>query len=143
RASVSVEGKQVGAIGRGLAVLLGVAEGDGGDDAAWMARKIPELRIFNDAEGKFNLSLADVGGSVLLVSQFTLLGDARKGRRPSFVSAARPEVAGPLVDEVARLLGEAGHLVALGRFGAQMLVATENDGPVTIILDSGDRQQGG
>ena len=131
-----VEGDLVGEIDRGLLVFAGVADGDGPDDAAWLARKVAELRIFSDEAGKFNLALADVGGAVLVVSQFTLLGDARKGRRPAFVDAAPAEVAEPLVERVAELLRESGLTVAEGRFGAKMQVELVNDGPVTLLLDS-------
>ena len=136
KAAVRVEGEVVGQIDRGLLVFVGVADGDGPDDAAWLARKVAELRIFSDDEGKFNLALADVGGGVLVVSQFTLLGDARKGRRPAFVDAAPPEVAEPLVERVIELLRESGLTVAEGRFGAKMQVELVNDGPVTLLLDS-------
>ena len=136
-ASVRVEGEVVGAIGHGLLVLLGVDVSDASTDAAYLAEKIIGLRIFNDAEGKFNLSLEDVGGAVLLVSQFTLHGDCRKGRRPSFIAAARPELAIPLYERVGALLREKGVEVANGIFGAHMEVELLNDGPVTLLLDSG------
>jgi D-tyrosyl-tRNA(Tyr) deacylase len=136
RAAVRVDGETTGEIDGGLLVLVGVANGDGPDDAAWLARKVSELRIFSDADGKFNLALGDVGGAVLVVSQFTLLGDARKGRRPAFTQAAPPEVAEPLVRQVIDLLKETGLRVAEGRFGAKMEVESVNDGPVTLILDS-------
>jgi D-tyrosyl-tRNA(Tyr) deacylase len=134
-AQVSVDGQVVGAISAGLAVLLAIGRGDGEDEARWMASKIVHLRIFEDEQGKFNRSLLDVGGQVLLVSQFTLYGDARKGRRPSFTEAAPPEVAQALVSQVAQLLAEHGIPVAQGRFQAHMLVEIHNDGPVTIILE--------
>jgi D-tyrosyl-tRNA(Tyr) deacylase len=136
RAAVRVGGEITGEIERGLLVFVGVASGDGPDDAAWLTRKVSELRIFSDADGKFNLALDDVGGAVLVVSQFTLLGDARKGRRPAFTEAAPPEVAEPLVRQVVDLLRETGLRVAEGRFGAKMEVESVNDGPVTLILDS-------
>lgn len=136
-ASVRVEGEIVGAVGHGLLVLLGVDVNDGPGDAEYMADKIIGLRIFNDAEGKFNLSLDDVGGGVLLVSQFTLHGDCRKGRRPSFIAAARPEQAIPLYERVGALLRAKGLEVANGIFGAHMEVELLNDGPVTLLLDSG------
>jgi D-tyrosyl-tRNA(Tyr) deacylase len=136
RAAVRVGGEIAGEIERGLLVFVGVASGDGPDDAAWLTRKVSELRIFSDADGKFNLALDDVGGAVLVVSQFTLLGDARKGRRPAFTEAAPPEVAEPLVRQVVDLLRETGLRVAEGRFGAKMEVESVNDGPVTLILDS-------
>jgi D-tyrosyl-tRNA(Tyr) deacylase len=136
RASVAVGGETVAAVGRGLVVLLGAAQGDGPDDARKLAKKTAELRIFPDADGKFNLSLLDVGGEALVVSQFTLLADSRKGRRPSFVGAAPPDEAEPLVEAFAAALADAGVPVATGRFGAKMLVEIHNDGPVTITLDS-------
>lgn len=136
-ASVRVESEVVGAIGHGLLVLLGVDVKDGPQDADYLADKIVGLRIFNDDEGKFNLSLEDVGGAVLLVSQFTLHGDCRKGRRPSFIAAARPEQAIPLYERVGALLREKGVEVANGIFGAHMEVELLNDGPVTLLLDSG------
>jgi D-tyrosyl-tRNA(Tyr) deacylase len=134
-ASVSVDGEVVGAIGRGFVALVGVGHGDGEEQARWLANKIAGLRVFEDAEGKFNLSLADVGGSVLVVSQFTLYADARKGRRPSFVDAAPPEIAQPLVDRFAEYLRGEGVPVEEGVFGAMMLVEIHNDGPVTIWLE--------
>jgi D-tyrosyl-tRNA(Tyr) deacylase len=141
RAAVTVEGETVGEIGRGLAVLLGVAQGDGAEEAQRLATKTAELRIFTDAEGKFNLSLLDVGGEALVVSQFTLLADARKGRRPSFTEAAPPEVAEPLVEEFVAVLREKGIQVATGRFRAKMLVDIQNDGPVTVILDTAELER--
>ena len=137
-ASVVVDGKTVGEIGPGLLVLLGVGRDDTEEDARYVARKVAELRIFSDPQGKFNLALGDVGGSILLVSQFTLYADTRKGRRPSFISAATPELAEALVARCAQLLREAGIVVETGRFGAHMDVSLLNDGPVTIILDTGD-----
>ena len=134
RATVSVDNQTVGEIQSGLVVLLGIGDGDGEAEAQWMARKIANLRIFADEEGKFNRSVMDVRGQILLVSQFTLYGDARKGRRPSFTEAAPPEVAEPLVDRVAQLLRESGVPVACGQFQAYMQVEIHNDGPVTIIL---------
>ena len=136
RATVTIDGEAVGAIGPGLLVLLGVAQDDGPEDARRLATKTAELRIFADAEGRFNRSLLESGGAALVVSQFTLLADVRKGRRPSFVAAAAPEEASPLVDAFAGVLRELGVSVATGRFGAHMLVALENDGPVTIVLDT-------
>jgi D-tyrosyl-tRNA(Tyr) deacylase len=132
---VRVEGHTVGQIQSGLVVLLGIGRGDGEEEAQWMASKIANLRIFEDEESKFNRSILDTGGQVLLVSQFTLCGDTRKGRRPSFTDAAAPEVAEPLVERVAQLLVENGVPVASGRFRAHMLVEIHNDGPVTIILE--------
>ncbi|MBL7645975.1 MAG: D-tyrosyl-tRNA(Tyr) deacylase [Candidatus Hydrogenedentes bacterium] len=136
-ASVRVDEEIVGAIGHGLLVLLGVDVSDGNSDADYLADKIFGLRIFNDDDGKFNRSLEDVGGAVLLVSQFTLHGDCRKGRRPSFIAAARPEQAIPLYERVGSLLREKGVEVANGIFGAHMAVELLNDGPVTLLLDSG------
>ena len=142
-ASVAVEGEAVGAIGRGLVVLLGVGKNDTPEDAAWMAHKVAHLRVFEDEEGKFNHSLLDVHGAALVVSQFTLYGDARKGRRPSFTQAARPEVAEPLVEEFTSLLRREGvHNVETGKFQAMMLVDIHNDGPVTIILDTDVSRRG-
>jgi D-tyrosyl-tRNA(Tyr) deacylase len=138
-ASVRIDGALAGAIDAGLLVLLGVAQGDSADDAAYVARKIADLRIFADDAGRFNRALADVNGAALVVSQFTLLADTRHGRRPSFVGAAPPEIAAPLVDEVVALLRTRGLPVETGRFGAKMTVALINDGPVTVIVDSRDR----
>lgn len=139
QASVTVEGETVGRIGVGLLVLLGVGRDDADEDTRYVARKIAEIRIFSDQDGKFNLSLGDVGGAILLVSQFTLFADTHKGRRPSFTGAAAPEIALALVDRCAELLREAGVPVETGRFGAHMEVSLLNDGPVTIILDSRDK----
>ena len=136
QADVSVGGEVAGAIGRGLTVLLGVEEGDGEEDAAYMAQKVAGLRIFEDEEGKMNLPVTEVGGSILAVSQFTLLGDARKGKRPSFVKAARPQEADRLYRRFIDLLKSAGLAVEEGVFRAEMLVRIYNDGPVTILLDS-------
>lgn len=135
-ASVAIGGRIVGQIGRGLMVLVGVAAGDGEKDVKYMADKLPNLRIFEDEQGKMNLSVLDTGGSVLAVSQFTLLGDARGGRRPSFIEAARPEIANPLYEELVRLLRESGLTVETGVFQAEMAVSLVNDGPVTLLLDS-------
>jgi len=134
-ASVTVEGKVVGQIGRGLVVLLGVRQGDTEAEAEWLANKVANLRIFADEQGKFNLSVLDVGGEALVISQFTLYGDARRGRRPDFTQAARPEVAEPLCDRFVDHLRQAGLRVETGVFGALMLVKICNDGPVTIILE--------
>jgi len=136
RASVTVAGERLAEIEQGLVVLLGVAVGDTAEDAHRLARKTTELRIFSDADGRFNLSLLDVGGEALVVSQFTLLADTRKGRRPSFTRAAPPEEAEPLVEAFAAALRETGVEVGMGRFGARMLVEIHNQGPVTIVLDS-------
>jgi D-aminoacyl-tRNA deacylase len=136
RGAVRVDGQVVGEVGHGLVVLLGVADGDGSEDARWMADKVAQLRIFEDQDGKMNRSVQDVGGSVLLVSQFTLLGDARKGNRPSFVGAAHPDRANALYEEVATLLRARAVPVAQGVFRAHMEVELVNDGPVTLLLDS-------
>lgn len=136
RASVTVGEDIVASIGPGLVALLGVAEGDSEKDALFLADKTTNLRIFSDEAGKFNLSVKDIDGEVLVVSQFTLLADARKGRRPSFVAAAPPSIAGPLVDRFAGLIASSGVSVSTGRFGAHMTVEIINDGPVTILLDS-------
>ena len=136
RARVSVAGESVGSIGAGLLVLLGVARDDAAADVEFVSRKLARLRIFEDDKGLMNRSVTDAGGSVLLVSQFTLLGDARKGNRPSFGQAAEPALAEQLYLEVAGQLRGEGIDVALGRFGAMMEVELVNDGPVTIILDS-------
>jgi D-tyrosyl-tRNA(Tyr) deacylase len=133
-----VEGETVGAIGRGLVVLLGVAGGDTPDEADKLARKTAELRIFPDAAGRFDLSLLDMGGEALVVSQFTLLADMRRGRRPDFTAAAQPNDAEPLVERYASALRQMGVPVATGRFGAHMQVEIHNDGPVTILLDTLD-----
>ncbi len=140
-ASVSVGDETVGRIGPGLVVLLGVAQGDTATDACRLAEKTAGLRIFSDAEGRFNLSLLDTGGEALVVSQFTLLADSRKGRRPSFTGAAPPEEAKPLVGEYENALRRLGVRVAGGRFGAHMQVEILNDGPVTIILDSAELER--
>ncbi|HYQ80701.1 MAG TPA: D-aminoacyl-tRNA deacylase [Anaeromyxobacteraceae bacterium] len=136
RAAVRVDGAVTGAVERGLLVLLGVATGDGEGQARWMADKVAQLRIFEDPSGKMNLSVEDVRGGVLVVSQFTLLGDARKGNRPSFVAAAPPEAADALYQRVCALLRERGLPVAQGVFRAHMEVELLNDGPVTILLDT-------
>jgi D-tyrosyl-tRNA(Tyr) deacylase len=136
RGEVRVEGATVGAVGAGLVVLLGVARDDGEADALAMADKLAALRIFEDPAGKMNLALADVGGGLLLVSQFTLLGDARKGNRPGFTDAASPEAASALYERVAALLREKGLPVATGVFRATMQVELVNEGPVTILLDT-------
>ncbi len=137
-ASVEVEGSVVGAIGGGLLVLLGVETGDGPAAADRLARKVAALRIFEDAAGKMNRSVGDVGGGLLVVSQFTLLADVRKGNRPSFTAAAAPELAERLYEHFCARLQAAGLPVATGRFGARMAVRLINDGPVTIWLDSAD-----
>lgn len=135
-ASVRVDGALVGQIGRGFLVLLGITHSDGEAEALWLAKKIACLRLFEDAEGKMNLGLTDVGGGVLAVSQFTLYGDARKGRRPSFVEAARPEQAQPLYEQFCTALRSEGIEVAQGIFQAHMQVTMVNDGPVTLIVET-------
>jgi D-tyrosyl-tRNA(Tyr) deacylase len=136
-ASVRVAGELIGEVGPGLLVLLGVGPGDGPEQGAWLADKLANLRIFEDDEGKMNRSLVDVGGGALVVSQFTLFGDVKKGRRPSFIGAARPELAEPLYLQFCDQLGDAGvTTVSRGRFGAHMEVALVNDGPVTLIVES-------
>ena len=136
RASVTVEGEITGKIGKGYMVLAGAETGDTEADARLCADKLAGLRVFEDSEGKMNLSIADVGGEILLVSQFTLLGDARHGRRPSFIAAARPEEAEPLLETMKAMLEEKGLHVETGRFRAHMDVELVNDGPVTILIDS-------
>jgi D-aminoacyl-tRNA deacylase len=136
RAAVRVSGEVRGSIARGLLVFLGVANGDGEEAARFLADKLAALRIFEDGAGKMNRSVVDVGGGVLVVSQFTLLGDARKGNRPSFSDAAPPEAANALYERFCALLREKGLTVATGVFRAEMAVELVNDGPVTILLDS-------
>ena len=136
-ASVSIDGKLVGEIGQGLLILLGVGHDDGQTDVDWMCKKIANLRVFEDEEGKMNRSVLDVGGATLVVSQFTLYGNCRKGRRPSFVHAGHPTIAEPLVDQFCTALSDLGiQDVQTGRFGADMKVQLINDGPVTLIIDS-------
>jgi D-tyrosyl-tRNA(Tyr) deacylase len=135
-ARVTVEDREVGAIGRGIVALVGVELGDGPSDTEYIARKIRGLRIFEDAEGRMNLALGDVGGAVLAVSQFTLLADCRKGRRPSFLAAAPPAEAKASYEHLVDLLRREGTTVATGEFQAMMQVSLVNDGPVTILLDS-------
>jgi len=138
RAEVRVDGSPVGQIGGGLLLLVGFREGDGADELLWMAEKVVGLRVFTDADGKMNLSLHDVGGDVLVVSQFTLYGDVRKGRRPSFVGAAPPEIAIPLYEEfVSALRDRTPGSVETGEFGAAMEVDLVNEGPVTLLLERG------
>lgn len=136
KGKVSVEGQVVGEIGKGYVILLGVQVDDTEKDAAYLADKVVNLRIFPDEDGKMNLSILDVGGSVLVVSQFTLLGDCRNGRRPSFIQAARPEIADDLYNSFVHFLRDSGLNVATGQFQTDMLVEIANDGPVTILLDS-------
>ncbi len=135
RARVTVDGRVTGEIGPGLLLLVGFTDGDGEDALAWMAEKVAGLRIFADDEGKMNRSVHDAGGGLLVVSQFTLYGDTRKGRRPSFVEAARPEVAIPLYERFLQMLRATGLPVQTGEFGAMMQVELVNDGPVTLILE--------
>ena len=135
-ASVTVDGQQVAEIGLGLLVLLGIGAGDDEEKARYLARKIALMRIFEDEAGKMNLGVMDVGGSVIVVSQFTLYADTRKGNRPAFIDAAPPEIASPLVDRFADLLREQGVLVQTGVFGAHMVVDLVNDGPVTIVMEA-------
>ena len=135
-ADVSVENQVKGSIGRGFVVLLGVEEGDNETDADYIAEKVTGLRVFDDSEGKMNLSVTDIGGEILSVSQFTLLADARKGRRPSFIRAAQPEEANRLYEYFNEKVREKGVTVAEGVFRADMLVRISNDGPVTICMDT-------
>lgn len=135
RGKVSVAGRAVAEIGPGLVILLGAGHGDSEEKARVLAEKIAYLRIFEDDQGKMNLSIRDTGGAAIVVSQFTLYADTRRGRRPSFTDAALPDVARPLVDRFAELLAEQGVPTQTGEFGAHMLVEIENDGPVTILFD--------
>ena len=137
RAEVRIDGTVVGTIGRGFMLLVGVTEGDGKAEADVLAKKIAQLRVFEDEQGKMNLALKEVGGAILSISQFTLYADCKKGNRPSFVKAARPEVAEPLYDYFNNVLrAQYGLQVETGRFGADMKVDFVNDGPVTILLDT-------
>jgi D-tyrosyl-tRNA(Tyr) deacylase len=135
KASVSVEGRITGEIGRGLLALVGFRDGDGPDELTWMAGKLPALRLFADSEGRMNRDVREVGGEMLIVSQFTLYGDVRKGRRPSFIEAAAPERARSLYDEFVNLCRAGVVPVATGEFGAVMKVSLVNDGPVTLMLE--------
>jgi len=135
-AQVCVDGRVTGRIGEGLLVLLGVGKGDGEDDLSFLISKIPELRIFEDASGKFNLSLKEIDGEILIVSQFTLYGDCRKGRRPSFTEAEEPAIAKNLYEQFVSKLRQQGIPVQTGEFQAKMEVHLINDGPVTLLLDS-------
>jgi D-tyrosyl-tRNA(Tyr) deacylase len=135
KASVLIDGRVAGAIGRGFCLLVGLTHDDTDATVDWMAEKVAGLRLFPDAEGKMNLGLDDVAGGVLVVSQFTLYGDAAKGRRPSFIDAARPETAIPLYERFVSALRSRGLEVATGEFGADMQVEIHNDGPVTLILE--------
>lgn len=136
RAQVEIDGVIVGSIDAGVVVLVGVSQADGVDEARWLADKVANMRIFNDADGKMNMSLLEVGAAALVVSQFTLYGDARRGRRPSFTKAARGPDAESVYDEVIRHLAALGVTAESGRFGATMNVTLTNEGPVTILLDS-------
>jgi D-tyrosyl-tRNA(Tyr) deacylase len=135
RASVSIDGRVAGEVGRGFCLLVGFAHTDTPEQVDWMAEKVAGLRLFTDSQGKMNLGLDEVGGAVLVISQFTLYGDVAKGRRPSFIDAARPETAIPLYDRFLTALRGRGLTVAAGEFGADMQVEIHNDGPVTLILD--------
>ena len=141
RASVSVADEVVGKIDQGFVALVGVEEGDAEAQADLLAAKVVGLRVFDDDAGKFNLALADVDGAVLVISQFTLISDLRKGRRPAFTRAARPDIAAPLVERFAAQLSAAGVDVAGGRFGEHMIVDLTNDGPVTIVIDSAELER--
>jgi D-tyrosyl-tRNA(Tyr) deacylase len=136
RASVTIDGESAGSIGAGLVVLLGVTHDDTADNAKWLAEKVAGLRIFNDADGKMNRDLGDVNGAMLIISQFTLYGDCKKGKRPSFIDAAPPPIAIPLYEAFINGVKALGIPVATGRFGADMKVELINDGPVTLIVDS-------
>jgi len=136
-ASVTIDGVQKSAIGQGLLLLVGIEEADGADDSAWLVKKTVNLRIFDDTDGVMNLSVKDIGGEVLVVSQFTLMALTKKGNRPSYIRAARPELAVPLYEAFCHELSEAlGRPVATGQFGADMKVELLNDGPVTICMDT-------
>src|SRR3954464_8344534 len=137
-AHVTVDGTETGRIGRGLVVLLGIGPNDGDAEVRWLAEKIVGLRVFEDEAGKMNRSLAEVGGGMLVVSQFTLYGDCRRGRRPSFTGAAPPELAERLYDAFVAAVGRAGGHVATGRFREHMLVSLVNDGPVTLWIDTAE-----
>jgi len=135
RGAVTVDGIVVGQIGRGFVLLLGITHSDGETEAAWLANKVAGIRLFDDADGKMNLALQDVDGAVLVISQFTLYGDGRKGKRPSYINAARPEQAEPLVDYFVEQLRTHNLQVETGVFGAEMQVDIQNDGPVTLMLE--------
>jgi D-tyrosyl-tRNA(Tyr) deacylase len=141
RASVSIEGNLFSSVGNGLLVLLGIGQDDQGDDLEWLAGKISQLRIFDDENGVMNLSVKDIEGEVMLVSQFTLLASTMKGNRPSYIRAARPEKAIPLYEEMIKKLSELiGRQIQTGKFGADMQIDLINDGPVTIYIDSANRE---
>lgn len=140
-ASVTVAGETIAAIGSGLLILLGIEDGDGAEDIAWLAPKIARMRIFPDEAGLMNLALTDTGGDAIVVSQFTLHASTKKGNRPSFIRAARPDVSEPLYENFCEALSaELGKPVGRGRFGADMKVALVNDGPVTIVIDTRNRE---
>jgi D-tyrosyl-tRNA(Tyr) deacylase len=140
-ASVTIGGGVRGAIRAGLVVLLGIEDADTAEDIEWLSGKIVRLRVFNDAAGVMNLSVQETGGGILLISQFTLFASTKKGNRPSYIRAARPEVAVPLYEQfIARLTADLGRPVSTGEFGADMKVALVNDGPVTIVIDSKARE---
>ena len=141
-ATVTVEGGTIASIAQGLVVLLGVSKDDSDADVAYMAGKIPQIRIFSDEAGKMNRSIMDVKGELLMVSQFTLLGDTHRGRRPGFDAAAPPDMARRLYESASHAMREQGVQVQTGKFGANMVVTLENDGPVTFVLDSHRRQSG-
>ena len=141
-ASVAVDGETIASIAQGLVVLLGVAKGDTEADVAYMADKLPHLRIFPDEAGKMNRSIVETKGALLIVSQFTLLGDTHRGRRPGFDAAAAPDIAQQLYESVTHAIREQGVPMQTGKFGANMVVTLENDGPVTFILDSHRRESG-
>ena len=141
QASVEISGKEAASIGRGLLLLVGIEDADGAEDIEWLSSKIVNLRIFDDADGVMNLSVKDVSGEILLVSQFTLHASTKKGNRPSYIQAARPEVAIPLYESFIRALeSNLGKAVQTGVFGANMQVGLVNDGPVTILIDTKDRK---
>jgi D-tyrosyl-tRNA(Tyr) deacylase len=141
QASVVADGKQTGAIGQGLMILLGIEDPDTEEDIEWICQKIVNLRIFNDVDGVMNLSVKDVGGDILLVSQFTLFASTKKGNRPSYIRAARPEKAIPMYEQtILQLTSLMGRPIATGVFGADMQVSLVNDGPVTILIDTRDRE---
>lgn len=139
-ASVKVDGKTVGAISSGLMLLIGVQEDDTETDAEWLVQKILNLRIFGDEEGKLNRSVTDINGEILCISQFTLIADYKKGNRPSFIKAAKPDIAVPLFDFFKKEIAKSGLEIQSGIFGADMKVALINDGPVTIVMDSKTKQ---
>ena len=140
-ASVLINGNEKRTIGKGLLLLCGIEESDGQEDVEWLSQKIIQMRIFSDAEGKMNLSLKDVDGDILLISQFTLHASTKKGNRPSFIKAARPETAIPLYEKmILQLEMDGGKKITTGEFGADMKVSLVNDGPVTIVIDSKNRE---